>query len=163
IVGHDAYARRQIVAHLDQLLLDPVDHRARVLPDQHHHHAGHGFALTVAGYRALAHARREGDLAEVAHVHRHAVVTADHDVLDVGQAADQARAADDLLLAAVNQVAAAGARVVALERAEDVVEPEPVGDQRARPELDLVGLQLAAVAVDLDHAGHRLERGRDLP
>src|SRR6516164_10416348 len=83
---HDPKAARQAGLKLDQFLLDAVHDRARVLPNKQHHNPDHGLALAVTRHRALAHARREGDRAEVAHVHGHAVAASDHDIADVGEA-----------------------------------------------------------------------------
>src|ERR1700676_2860485 len=58
--------------------------------------------------------------------------------------------------------AAAGA-VVALDGGEHVTDRKPVTGQRLRRDLDLVRLQLTAIGVYVDDAGHLAQARGDLP
>ena len=68
-----------------------------------------------------------------------------------------------MLLGALDVGAARVGVVVVQQRLEDHVERHPVRDQQVRIELNLVGLELAAVRVHLDDAGRRAQPERDLP
>ena len=71
-------------------------------------------------------------LPEIADVDRHAVVAADDDIADVGKDVIRPEPADNLLLAIVNDIAAAGALVIVLERVEDILQLDSVGHERRR-------------------------------
>jgi hypothetical protein len=90
-------------------------------------------------------------------------IDADDDVLDVVLGGQEPLAADQVLLGVLLDVRAAGIGVVLLQRRDHVVEREVEAGQVIGTDLDLVGLELAAEGVDLDHAGHAAQPRRDLP
>ncbi len=86
-----------------------------------------------------------------------------HDLLDVGERADEALPADDVLLAVVLDVAAAGVRVASLDGLEDLLQGQAVRPQFRGIDDDLVLLRKAAPGVDLCDAGNGAQPGRDHP
>ena len=99
------------------------------------------------------------DFTEIADRNRRALGPGRHDdaakVLEPGH---QGLAPDERLLAGPFEVGTTSVGVVALERLEDVAEREVEGSQPSRVELDLVGLELATEAVDLDDPRHGAQR-----
>ena len=115
---------------LGDLLLHPIDDDARVLADQHHDDADHRLASTVAGHRALADHRRQLGATDIAHVDgRAALVVGQNDRFQVLQRLDQAFAADQVLLAAAGDVAAADVAVVGLDGREDITDRQAIRHQ----------------------------------
>ena len=103
------------------------------------------------------------DLGHVGDRHRDAVPLVDHDRRDVGHVVHLALAPDVPRLALVDEIAAADVGVVRPQGVEHVGHRELVRPQLVGVELDLVRLQLAAVRVDLGHAGHAAELVGDEP
>jgi hypothetical protein len=157
-------AGRKRAADLAQLLFGGGHDPPAVLAADHHHHPGHHLAAAVAGRRPLPHERGHGHGADVSDEHRHAPRrAADDDLLDVGHALEQRLAADEPLLAMLDDIAAAGAGVVALQRPEHLAEGDAMGRHPVGIDLHLVALGEAAVAVDVGDAGHGPHRRRDVP
>ena len=71
--------------------------------------------------RPLSDLRADTHRGDIAHPHRRTVLRRDDDVFDVGDRADEADAAQQLLLAAALEVGATGVHVVALERLDHLV------------------------------------------
>ena len=144
--------------------LDVFDDFAPIGADEHHDDAGDDLAAPVPGHGTLADQRREVDAADVPDPHRDAVLAGlDQHVADLLEALDPALAADQQLLTGTDEVAAAGGRVVALERDEELAQGDVQGAQPIGQDLDLVGLELSAEGVDLDHAGHASDLVGDEP
>ena len=143
--------------------LHPRHHVLGVLALQHDDHAGDGLALGVAGDRTLARLGADDHVGHVAHVDRRPVVGLQHDPLDVGDVPQQPHAAQVGLLPALDEHAAAGVAVGALQRLGDLPDGEAVLHEPLRANEHLVLLHLAAEAVHLVHAGDRLEERRHDP
>ena len=159
----DRDALGQAALEPGDLLLDVADDPPRVLADEHHHQPGDDLALAVAGHQPGADHRRGVDLGHVGDRHGDAVALVDDDRGDVGHVVRLALAADVPRLPLVHEVAAADVGVVHPQRVEDVGHRQVVGPELVGVELDLVGLQLAAVRVDLGHAGHAPQLVGDEP
>ena len=139
-------ARGQRAADFLELLLGRGDDAAAVLTTDHHHHARHDLTAAVAAGDPLTHERRDRHAADVADEHRHATGRAAHDhFLDVIDRLQQRFAANEPLLAVLDDVAAAGAGVVALERLEHLGERDAVRRHPVGVDLHLVALGEAAV------------------
>ena len=160
VVGDDAHAGRQVALDVVELGLDVLHHLPRVLPDQHHHGAGDDLALAVLGDHAVAQRRPELDRRHLAQQDRRAVVVdGDGGAGDVVEALELRLAAEDHLLVALLDVAAADVAVVLLEHVEDARQRQVIFGEPLGIDDDLVLLGLAAHGVDLDDAGH----GAQLP
>ncbi len=108
--------------------------------------------------------RRDGDTGHVANQDRRAIAFApEHDPLDVLHTLQEGDAADEPLLAIVDDVAAAGCFVVAFDAAEDVIERKAVAGEPVGIGADFKRLVKAAVGVDLGDAFDLPQLGRDLP
>ena len=164
VEGVDRDARGERLANLFDLGLDPLGDGTRVLAHQHHDDTDHRLAASVPRHRALANHGREFELGNIAHIDRRsALVVRQHDLTEVFEALDQPFATDDVLLAPVLDVAAANVAVVGAEGAGDIPDRESIGDEPVGVEGHLVGLELPAKGVDLDHARHRSELVVDDP
>ena len=164
VVEHvQARALRQRRPQVGHRLLDALDHLARVLALQHDDHAGDDLAAPVARDGALARLGAHDDVGHVAQVHRRAVARGQDHALEVGDVPHQAHAAQVDLLPAAHDDAAAGVGVAALDGGHHVLARQPVGQQAVGIDQHLVLLHLPAEAVDLVHAGQRLQVGRHQP
>jgi hypothetical protein len=90
-------ALRQARRDLGDLLLDVVDHLQRVLAVARHGDAGDHLALAVEFGDAAPLVRHQFDARDVADQHRRAALGLDHQLLDVGRAAQVAAAAHHVL------------------------------------------------------------------
>jgi hypothetical protein len=117
----------------------------------------------VARDGALARLGADHDVGHVPQVDRRAVPGGQDDALEVGDVVQQAHAAQVHLFPAAHDDAAGGIGVAALDGLDHVGRGEPVGQQPVRVHQHLVLLDLAAEAVDLVHAGNRLEQRRHQP
>jgi hypothetical protein len=155
---------RQGPANLLELLLGRGDDAAAVFAADHHHHAGHRLAAAVASHGTLPGQRADSHAADVTDQDRHAPGwAADDHSRDVVDAAEQRLATDESLLAVLDDVAAAGARVVAVEGREHLAERDAVRRHAIGVDLDLIALRKAAVAVDVGHSRHRPHHRSHVP
>ena len=160
----DLDPRRQRPPDLLELLLRCPDDAAAVFPPDHHHHPRHHLATAAARHRPLPGQGPDGDAADVADQHRHAPRrAADDDLLDVGDALEEGLATDEPLLAVLDDVAPAGALVVAFEGREHLPERHCLGAHPVGVDLDLVALGKAAVGVDVGDPRDLAHRRTDVP
>jgi hypothetical protein len=117
--------------------------------------------LSVAAPRAQLLA--DADLRHVGHAQRHALRVAEDHVADVLGRLHLARRADQVLFAALLDVARAHVGVVAVERGHDVGHREAVREQLGGIGRDLELLGIAADGVDLGHARHVAQLRLDDP
>ena len=117
-------------------LFHPLSDHARLLSPQHQRHRHHRLAFAVHGGGADARACPNLYLAQLRHGDRHAVRLVDDDAGDVFRILDQTLAADDVGFAGMLDVAAAGDRIVFLQRLEDLTDrdaiTQPVSPDRSR-------------------------------
>ena len=160
----EIHTLRERGADLLELLLGRGHHPAAVLPANHHHHPRHDFPTTPPGRSPLTDQRGDRRGADVADQDRHAACrTADDHPLDVVDATEQRLAADEPLLAVLDDVAATGARVVAIERLQHLAQRDAVRRHPVGVHLHLVALGIAAVAVDIGDARNGPHHGGDVP
>ena len=147
-----------------QPLLGRRHHPLAVFTADHHHHAGDHLAASVPRGGALPHQGRDHDIADVADEHRDASGrTAHHHLLDGVGVWQQGLPADKPLLTVFDDVAAAGADVVAFEGRQHLTQSDPLRRHPVGIDANLVTLRVAAVAVDVGHPRHLPHRRRDLP
>ena len=164
VVGNNAHARRQRLVDLLHGCGQPLSNDARVLAQRHQRDANHRLAVALARHRAEPRHRRLDNFCDVLDVERRpAGCRAQHDVADVADRLQQPFAADDGLLTVAGNRRAADGAVVLRHRVVDVLDREAKVRQRVLVNSDLVGLELAAVGVDLGYARDQLELRRDLP
>ena len=125
-LGH--YAFGQSAVDLFQALGDGLGDRAAVLADQHEHRAEHHLAA-ILGRGAGAQFLADADFGHIADADRDALLTADDDVADVFDSGDLTWCANQILLAALFDIASADVGIVALDRADQVLQCQAVGDQ----------------------------------
>ena len=100
---------------------------------------------------------------EVAHQDRRAAALGDYHVLDVLDALEEAEAANQVLLAALLDVAAAGISVAALDCLRELRQGDLVVAQTREVRTHLVLLDQAAQADDVGDAGHQPQLSADDP
>src|SRR6267143_73488 len=120
----------------------------------HQHHAGDDVIVVVLAGDALPRHGANRDLRDILHQDRRAAPLGDDDVADVVGPGEQADAADEILLATLLDVAAAGIGIAALDRLRelrqrDLVVAHPRG---IRPHFVL--LHQAAERHDVGDPGH---------
>ena len=126
--GDGLDARGQAPVDLGHALVHGAGDGAAVLADQHEHRAQHHLAAVVGG-RARAQLLAQADLGQIADADGLALGRAHDDLADVGDAADLARRADQVLLALALDIARTHVAVVALQGGDDVGQREAVGRQ----------------------------------
>ncbi len=166
--------RRAIIerSHLDTLgerlgrLFEPFRRRlgddARVLADQHRHRGEHDL-LAILGRRAGPETRADRDIGHILDADGHAAARRDQDFREVLLVTGLAGNADQDLLAAALDIACAAIGIVALQRADDVVEREIERRQRGGIGGDMILAGIAADRVDLRDPGHRAHLRADDP
>src|SRR5690606_16905158 len=97
VLGHDLDAGREAGRELGDPRLHRADGPLRVLARAHHHDAADDLALTVDVGDAAPDVRAEADRRHVADGDRRAALGLQHDLADVGLAAQVAPAAHDVL------------------------------------------------------------------
>ena len=147
------HALRQRAVDLRKLRRDALRNGAAVLAQQHEHGAQHDF-LAVLGGGAGAQFLAQQHLGHVPDADRHIAFGADDDVADFVEGRHLAGRANQVLLAALLDVAGADVGVVPGERFQDVPEVQAVGDQLRGIGGDVELLQVAADGVDLGDAGN---------
>ena len=114
---HHLDARGQAgVVHLVDRGAHRLEHFGRILAAAHQHHAGHDIVVVVLTGDALPRHRADRYLRDVLDKDRRAASLGDHHVANVLWACEKAYAADQVLLAALLDIAAAGIGVAALDR-----------------------------------------------
>ncbi len=156
-------SRRKRVPNLLHGGLDAAHDVLRVRALEHDDHARDDLALPVARDGALAGLRPDDDVGDVPHVDGRAVDGLEHGPLDVGNVLQEPDAPHVELLPAPDEDAPARVRVPLLDRLDDLADRQVVLEELLRRDEDLVLLHLAAEAVDLVHAGDRLQERRDDP
>ena len=160
----DLDSGRQRSPDLLELCLGRPDDAPAVLATDHHHHPRHHFAAAATRHGPLARQRPDRNAADVANEHGHAPRgAAHHHLLDVGDALEERLAADEPLLAVLDDVAAARALVVALKRSQNLPEGHRLGTHPVGIDLNLVALGKAAVGVDVGDPGYLAHRRSDVP
>src|SRR5207244_7576482 len=129
----------------------------------HQHHAGDDVVVVVLPRYALPRHGTDRHLGDVFHEDRGAAALGDDDVLDVFGALEQADAADQVLLASLLDIAAAGVGVAALDRLRELRERDLVVAQPREIGSYLVLLDEAAEAHHVGYAGHQAQLARDHP
>ena len=109
---HFDVRRQDAVVQLFGFCFDALEHVLRLLAGEHQDDAFDGVIRLVEAEFAEARRAADGDVADIAHTHRHAVLRADNYVADVGFVAKQADSANVIKLAALRIEAAAGVRVI---------------------------------------------------
>ena len=156
------HALGQAAVDLEHARIDRLRHLAAVLADQHDDGAQHHLDAVLGG-RAGAQFAPDAHFGDVAHPHRNAIDAGDDDIADVVDRRGLARRAHQVLLAFALDVAGADIAVVALERAHDVDQFQPVRRQRRRVRGHQVFLVEAADGVDVGDARHRAQLRLDDP
>ena len=147
-----------------QPLLRRRHHPPAVFTADHHHHSCDHLAAAVPRGGALPHQGRDQDIADVADEHGDAPGRTPYDhLLDGVGVRQQGLPADEPLLAVFDDVAAAGADVVAFEGRQHLAQRDSLRRHPVGVDADLVALRVAAMAVDIGHARHLPHRRCDLP
>ncbi len=157
------YPRRKRLPHLLDRVLDAAHDVLRVRALEHDDHPRDDLALPVTRDGALAGLRPDDDVGDVPHVDGRAVDRLEHGPLDVGNVLQEPDSPQVDLLPAPDENAPARVRVPLLDRLDDLADRQVVLEELLRRDEDLVLLHLAAEAVDLVHAGDRLEERGDDP
>ena len=152
----------RIVQLLDPRL-DRLQHLGRILAFAHEDDAGDDFVVIVHPYRALPRNRADIDGGNIADQQGRPAVLSQNDVADVVGGAQQADAADQILLIALLQVTAARVRISLPQRREDLLHGNVVGLKLGQIQTDLVLFQKSAQADHVGHAGRQLQVARDRP
>ncbi len=141
---------------------DALQHVLRLLAAQHHDDAFDGVVILVESELAQARRVADGDFADVAYAHRHAILRADDHAADVLHVLDQAQAAHVIKLAALRIKSAAGVGVVHGKlldhlRDGDVIAVEPRGIEQhlilhhGAAEAGIIGDAAHLLVLALDH------------
>jgi len=147
---HRMHALGQAAVDLHHLLVHGLRHRAAVLADEHEHRAQHHFAAVVRG-GAGAQFAPHPNVGHVAHPDRHTARAAEDDIANVLQRLDLPGRPDQILLAALFDVARAHVAVVAVQRRHDVLQGDAQRSQTRGDRRNLVFLGIAADRVDFRH------------
>ena len=161
---HDGDPGREGAAvEFGDLRLHSLQDDARVLALAHHHDAGDDVVVLVLAHGPEPRHGADGDRRQIADQHRGPVARRHHDAPDVVGRAQQADAADRVLLRALGDVAAAGIGVAASERVEEILEGQLVGAQLVEVRLHLVLLDEPAHADDVGNARNLPQAALDHP
>ena len=159
-MGHHAFGQGAV--DLFQALGDGLGDRAAVLADQHEHRAEHYLTAVLTrgpGAQFLA----DADFGHIPNSHRDALPAADNDIADVVDVGDLARRADQILFAALFDVAGADIGIVALDGGDQILQRQALGHQFVGQGRNLELLGVAADGVDLGHTGHIAQLRLDDP
>ena len=153
IDGLGDHAFWQGAVDLFQALGDSLGDRAAVFSDQHEHGAEHHLA-TILGCGAGAQFLADADFGHIPNSDRDGLTATHNDVADVFDVGDLAGRTDQILLAALFDITGAHVAVVALDRADQILQCQAVSNQLVGQGRDLKFLGVTADGVDLGHAGH---------
>src|SRR5262249_20130020 len=134
-----------------------LQHHRGVLAAAHEDDAGHHVVVGVLAGDALPRHRAYRHLGKALHQDRRAAALGDHDVLDVFDALAEAEAGDQILLASLLDVAAAGVGVAALDRLRELREGDLVVAQPREIRAHLVLLHQPPEAYNVRHARHEAQ------
>ncbi len=126
---------------------------AAVAADEHQGGAQHHL-VAVHTCAACPKFATHGDLCQVPHAHRDAAARGDGDLLDLGEARDQAIGPHHATLAVAFDVICAAAVVVRLDRVDDLAEGNAVSDEARRIGFDPVLLDIAPDSIRTRNARH---------
>ena len=144
--------------------LDPLDDAPRVFADEHHHQTGNGLAAGVARDGSLPREFADAHLGQIANEQRRPVLLpVNDDVLDVRRAGEHGLPANESLLVVVHRIAAAGGRIIRLNRRRNVLQRQRMARQAFRLGPHLEAFVVAPVGVDLGHAANFPQLRRDVP
>ena len=118
---HRMHALGQAAVDFHHLLVHGLRNRTAVLADEHEHSAQHHFAAVVRG-RAGAQFAPQPHVRHVTHPYRHAARTAEDNVANVLQGLDLPWCTDQVLFAALLDIARTHVAVVAIQRRHDVLQ-----------------------------------------
>ena len=142
---------------------DFLKHLRRILAFAHQHDALDDLVVVVAADETLPRHRAVVDFPDVAHEQRRAVVLGDNDRSDVGRRAQEADAANQVLLLPFLEIVAAGVGVAARQRGEHLLQRHAVRFHTREIDVHLVLLDEPAAADDVRHARRHLQRALDDP
>src|SRR5258705_7396202 len=161
----DVHARRQDAGTVDigDELLDAGDRRRALFVALHQNDALHDVVVLVDAGDAEPRFFADGHGRDVLDQHRIAARLRHHGVGEVVDRADQADAAHHGGLRADIDGVATDIDVGIADGLQHLRQRQPIGDQLAEIDLQLVGLGLAAPPRDVDHAGHGAEAALQHP
>jgi len=158
VKGFDAHAAGKRLLNGGEPLFHTVGNDAGILSNEHHGDADNNLSLAVLGSKALPNHGRKTHVTYVPHEYGGAARgDSDDDILDIGKACDETFAPNQRLLFRALQISASGVRIVSAEAGNEFRKRYPVAGQLVVIDLHFVGLELAAVRVDFDDAGHTPE------
>ena len=160
--GHRMDPLRQAAVDLHHLLVHGLRNRTAVLADEHEHSAQHHLAAVVRG-RAGAQFTPQPHVRHVTHPYRHAARTAEDNVANVLQGLDLPRRTDQVLFAALLDIARTHVAVVAIQCRHDVLQGNAERSQASGYRCDLILLGITANRVDFSHTGHVAQLRLDDP
>ena len=159
---HRMHALGQAAVDLHHLLVHGLRNRTAVLADEHEHSAQHHLAAVVRG-RAGAQFTPQPHVRHVTHPYRHAARTAEDNVANVLQGLDLPRRTDQVLFAALLDIARTHVAVVAIQCRHDVLQGNAERSQASGYRCDLILLGITANRVDFSHTGHVAQLRLDDP
>ena len=165
VVRHDLQAAGQHALGVDFVhpLFDARHHFLGIATAHHQHDARDRLGVAALDDGALAHLMAQGDVGQILDIHRRAVLLAHHDVANVFQAADQAHAANQVLLGALGQDATAGIGIVLRNGLIHLLDGHVVVGQTVGLDQGLVLPHIAALRIDFGHARNRAQQGSHHP
>src|SRR3990167_2376849 len=149
--GHRVYPLWEALVDFQHLLVHRLRDGPAVLTDQHEHRAEDHFA-PVVGCGTGAQLSANAHLCHVAHAHRNTIGTAQDHVANVFQRFDLTGRANEVLLAALFDIARAHVAVIAVQRSDYILQCHAQGCQSFWDGCNLVLLGKATNGVDLGHA-----------
>ena len=162
IERNNLHARWKTWLNLIDLFLHRVNHFAGVRCVADDHHSAHClFAVLIES--AAPELRSNLHAGDVAHRNRRAVVSAQRNIFNVLQSANQADAAHDIFSVADLDHLGADVVVAALNGRHHILERDVVGAQLHGVQINLILLHEAADARDFSHTGHGIELILDEP
>ena len=162
VEGHDPHARRQPRLEGDDLVLDARDDLRGADAVAGDHHPAHGF-LRALHERGHAEGVADLDRRHLAQEDRHAVLGADHDLLEVARVGDQPEPAHHRPGTPSFHDVAAHVPVAPHDGVHHRRERDPEPPQPVRVHVDLVLADHAPDARHLRHAGDGVELVADEP
>ena len=134
-----------------------VENQRRVLPFAHQDDSGDNVVLLVLADDALARHGIDAHLGEIFDQHRSAVAFHHHDVANIFAGAQQADAANKILLLALLDITAAGVGIATPQGGEELLHGNVVGLHPGQVRIDFVLFDRAAEAHHVGHARRHLE------
>src|SRR5690348_13631872 len=147
-----------IAVNFRNALFDSANNFLGIAAGEHHDNATHRFGIAALYHRTVANFLTEFHFSHVANIDWRAVHFFQDDGANIIEIADEADAADQILLGVLRKDAATRIAVIARERIEDFFYGQSVVVQLDRIDNGLILLDVAAGGIDLGHARNRAQQ-----